>query len=377
MSNNRGSSLIAVLSIAVILNLVLALVFVTVKNTQVKTGTKRSNTVVLSIAEAGKEHALSLFRSGSTSPVAGRVIDMINSESFGGGVYSVKCSSNVAIDTIYLRSYAEYVNSKCSIEVVCSVVSCAPPDDSAYNYGLVAGGGINWTGSGSCNTGSARLHSNGTFRMAGSSDFTCNTLSTSGNMTMSGAGSIYGNVHTPNLRRSGSGTISGTTTIGAVPTVAIPVLDFNPYYEYALANGQVYSGRTITGSASVTIPGGVLWVDGDFRYSGSGDIHGSIIATGDIKISGSGNFYRYANCPAIASVSGDIDMSGSGNVTGLIFAQVGGIDKSGSGDVIGSLICGGTLDKSGSWNTLTYINSAPVPPGCTGAKYTEIGWREL
>jgi hypothetical protein len=194
---------------------------------------------------------------------------------------------------------------------------------------------------------------------------------------MSGSGDINGNIKSPLLSKSGSGKITGTTSLVAVPNVAIPVIDLTPYYNYALKNGQVFSGKTIVGSASVAVPGGVMWVNGDFKYSGSGDVTGSIIATGNVDISGSGMFTAASTYPAIVSRDGNIKMSGSGKITGLIYARIGDIDKSGSGDVTGSIICGGDLDKSGSWNTLTYKNSAPIPPECTGSNYVEIGWRQM
>jgi hypothetical protein len=377
MLNNRGSSLIFVLSLAIILNLVFVTVYMATAGTQKKSGVKRVNTVVLSIAEAGKEHAISLFRAGASTPVAGTKIAILSNIAFGGGFYSVICSSNVTSDTIYLRTSAVYGTGKCSTEVTFTVTGCIAPTDSAYNYGIIAGNEIDWVGSGSCNTGSSRLHCNGAFGMSGSSNFTCQTLSSSTSMNMSGSGDIYGNINTPVLNKSGSGKITGTTTIGAVPVVTIPTINLTPYYKYALTKGQVFSGKSITGSASTTVPGGVMYVNGDFNYSGSGDFYGSIIATGSVSISGSGNFIASGAYPAIFSQSGTINMSGSGNVTGLIFAQTGGIFKSGSGDVTGSIICGGSFKKSGGWNTLTYQKVIPTAPGCTGTKYVEIGWREL
>jgi hypothetical protein len=376
LKNNKGSALVSVILLAIILNLVFAAVFMTVSKTQKKTGVKRIKTVVLSIAEAGKEHALSLFRSGSITPAVGTTTTILNNVAFGGGYYTVKCISSSA-DLMYLRSSAALGAAKCSIEVTCTVAGCPIPTDDAYNYGLVAGGFIDWTGSGSCNTGSARLHCNNEFRMSGSSNFFCQILSSSVRIKMNGSGDINGSIKSPQLSKSGSGKITGATSLVAVPNVAIPVIDLTPYYDHALKNGQVFLGKTINGSASVTVPGGVMWVNGDFKYSGSGDVYGTIIATGSVEISGSGMFTAASTYPAIVARDGNIKMSGSGKITGLIYARIGGVDKSGSGDVTGSIICGGDLDKSGSWNTLTYKYSAPMPPGCTEPKYVEVGWREL
>jgi hypothetical protein len=194
---------------------------------------------------------------------------------------------------------------------------------------------------------------------------------------MSGSGDINGSIKTPTLTKSGSGRIDGTTSLGPVANVSIPVIDLTPYYNHAYANGQVFSGRTISGSTNITIPGGVMWVNGNFTYSGSGDVNGSIFATGDITISGSGDFTAASTYPAIVSRDGNIVMSGSGKVSGLIYSRIGDLTKSGSGDVTGSIICGRNFTKSGGWNTLTYENSAPIPPKCAGNKFIEISWREL
>jgi hypothetical protein len=377
MLNNRGSTLIAVLALAIILNLALISISFSTKDTLKKTNTKRVKTAALAIAEAGKEHAISLFRSGSITPVAGRTQSILDNISFGGGFYSAWYRANATADTIYVPTSAVYGAVRCSIEVKCAITGCPIPTDSAYNYGLVAGGMITWSGSGNCNTGTARIHCNGQFTAAGSSDFTCQTLSSSTGISMAGAGNIFGNAKTPSFLRSGVGRVTGTTTLGPVATVSIPSIDLTPYYNQALANGQVFGIKSMVGSADVTIPGGVMWVNGPFSYSGSGNITGCIIATQGITISGSGNITAVNGYPAIVSRDGDIGMSTSGDVTGLIYARVGSIVKSGSGDVTGSIICGGSFSKSGTWNTLTYVNSAPKPPNCTASQIIELSWREF
>jgi hypothetical protein len=377
LKNMRGSSLIFVVSLAIILNIVFVTVYMTITATHKTSGAKKSNASVLLLAEAGKENGKALLRSGSYTPVSGTGQSMLTNVSFGGGNYSVRCSSNVAIDTIYLKSTGVLGNASSAIEVTCTYAGCSAPTDSAYNYGLVAGGTISWSGSGSCNTGSARLHCNNSFTMSGSSNFICSILSSSVRISMSGSGNINGSVWTPLISKSGSGAITGSTTLGAVPNVAIPVIDLTPYYNYALKNGQVFSGKTITGSTNVTVPGGVMWVNGTFNYSGSGNVSGSIIATGNVSISGSGSFTASSTYPAIVSRDGSITMSGSGRVTGLVYSRIGDITKSGSGDVVGSIICGGNMSKSGSWSTLTYVKSVPVPPECSGIQLVEIGWKEI
>ena len=89
-----------------------------------------------------------------------------------------------------------------------------------------------------------------------------------------------------------------------------------------------------------------MWVNGDFKRSGSGDFYGCIIATGNIDISGSGDYYKVQNYPVALSINGKIDFSGSGKVHGLLFAMNGDFEKTGSGNVTGSIICKETSEKA-------------------------------
>lgn len=374
-NHQQGAAFPVVIAIAFIISILMVIVS---KNTQLSvkySGDRRINVALLNLAEAGKEDALAKLRSGAVVPVKGSTIVVIDSVAMNKGYYHVTCTSNGTGDTCFLDSYAHLGGKQCSIHIGVLVVVCQATD-SAYQYGIVAGGDITWTGSGTCNTGSSKLQSNGQFSMSGSSNFNCGTLSTCVKLSMSGSGDINGNVNTPILSKSGSGKITGTQKIGTVSPVSIPTIDLTPYYNIALANGQVFTNKHITGSASTVVPGGVMWINGTFDYSGSGNFTGAIIATGNVSISGSGNFTTVNSYPEVVSRDGDITMSGSGKVTGLIYTATGSITKSGSGDVTGSLICGGAFKKSGSWSTLTYSNSAPVKPGCTSATYTPFSWKE-
>ena len=374
---NRGAALVAVLMVALLLNFLFVAIFYSAKSTAKKSSRRRVNVTALNIAEAGKEHALSVFRSGSQPLSAGVTIKLFDSLAFGSGFYSVEASANSSVDTLLITSTGFLSNVSKSILVTCKIDNCPVPTDSAYNYGIIAGGKIDWTGSGECNTDTARIHTNSTFRITGANKFYCRLLSSVVEISMSGSSKIYGDAKAPSYDQSGSSKVTGAQIWGSVDDVPIPTIDLTPYYEHALANGQVFNGKTITGSSDLVIPGGIMWVNGEFKYSGSGDITGSIITTGYVKISGSGDFTAVNSYPAIVSRDDDIDMSGSGKVTGLIYARVGEIDKSGSGDVTGSMICGGDFDKSGSWNTLSYKKSPPVPPGCSGTSIKEVGWQEL
>jgi hypothetical protein len=374
--NEKGHTLVAVLTTIAVLNIMMVGVGYSVSDSTKRSFAHKNNAVALNIAEAGEEAAIAQFRSKAITPVADTTATLFDTTAFAGGTYSVLYATDATADTVWITSTGLFRNARNKIQTTYAYAGCTPADP-AYDYGIVAGGNLSWSGSGTCHIGSANIYCNGQFSMSGSSDFFCGLLSSSTKISMSGSGDIFGGTNAPVFSRSGSGTITGTITTGPVALVAIPAIDLTPYFTIAAANGQVYSDTKISGSADIVIPGGVMWVNGTFTCSGSGNFTGTIIATGDVKISGSGSFTAAGTFPAIVSRDGNITMSGSGDVTGLIYARVGGIDKSGSGDVTGSLICGGAFSKSGSWNTLTYKKSAPAQPGCSGTTYQQVSWREL
>jgi hypothetical protein len=248
--------------------------------------------------------------------------------------------------------------------VVNSGACCTIPTDTAFNYSIVVGGNIDWAGSGPCNAGTSSIYANGEFYISGSTDFTANIYS-GVKLTRLASSNIFGNVRAPAIRETGSGKITGTKTIGPVAPITIPNIDLTPYYNWALAHGTVVNGNlTLSLSRDTVIPGGVLYVNGNFKVTGMHGVIGCVIATGDVDLSGSGNFTKVGNMPVIVSVNGTLTLSGSGKITGLIYAKNGGIKKTGSGDVTGSLICKGDFGKTGSWATLTYTKFLPMPPGC-------------
>ncbi len=78
-----------------------------------------------------------------------------------------------------------------------------------------------------------------------------------------------------------------------VEAIVIPVLDLTPYYEHASA---IWSGVFIQSAFHwfIRLCGsrGVMWEYGTFRRSGSGNFTGCVIATGNVDVSGSGNYNK-------------------------------------------------------------------------------------
>jgi hypothetical protein len=339
-----------------------------------RTGDRRVDVVLLNIAEAGKEHAIGLIKAKSVSLIANQVVDVVECSNFNGGAYIVKCSSNVTVDTLWMVSTATYQGNKKSVEIVCNLQSCTAAGD-AFEMAICAGGDIDWKGNGGLNAGTSVVFCNKEYDMVGTSDIIAYVYA-AGGINRAGSSTITGNVRAPYI--AGSDKIYGVKTITSITPVKIPEVDPTPYYNHALANGQVFnSNQHFSGSASIAIPGGIIWVNGDFKRSGSGDFSGCIIATGDIDISGTGNYYKVNEFPLAWSISGKVDFSGHGNVTGLLFAMGGEFDKTGNGNVTGSIICKGNFRKTGGWDFLAYKKNIPVAPGCSGDIFTILKWREL
>lgn len=374
--NESGGAFLAVLILTVIMSIVITSVMVSSRVSTKRSGERREGVSLISIAEAGKEDGIAKIKSGSVTPSAGVAIGVAANGNFGGGSYTVRCSANVALDTLWLTSRAKYVDQSKGIEVIYKVTS-STISSAAFNNGISAGGGISWSGSGAVIASSASIFCNGFFNMTGSSDITANIFA-GGGLNKTGSTKIIGNVTALSVTQSGSGTISGTITLGTVAPLTIPDIDLTPYYNYALAQGQVYnSNQHITGSTNYVVPGGVMWVNGTFKRSGSGDFTGCVLATGDVDVSGSGDYFNVAAYPLAVSVHGDVDFSGSGDISGLLYAKNGEFKKTGSGNVSGSIICKGDFKKTGSWSFLNYVNSTPIAPGGSGKQYNMVSWREL
>lgn len=239
----------------------------------------------------------------------------------------------------------------------------ATPSHPAYGYAVVSGGQMTWNGNGLTRVINGKIHSNNKLKLTGGQILQASLVSSSVEIWSTGNTELRGNAAAPAWQGKSPGNITGTAVTGPVPLVPLPPLDLTPYYNHALANGQVYNGNQhFMGSGDLAPAGGIMWVNGNFKWSGSGRLIGCFIATGNIEITGSGDQIKVQNFPALVSRDGDIDISGSGSFHGLIYAMSGKIDKSGAGPVVGSMISAGVFDKSGNWDLLTYEDSTPTPP---------------
>lgn len=123
--NNRGSSLIFVVSLAIILNIVFVLVYMTVSTTQKRTGVKRLNTNSIFLAEAGKEKLYADINTSTISLTPNQRKNIYTDYSLGTGTFSVSCSTNAAVDTAWIESWGKDQTSETGIGVVAAISSDA------------------------------------------------------------------------------------------------------------------------------------------------------------------------------------------------------------------------------------------------------------
>lgn len=232
--------------------------------------------------------------------------------------------------------------------------------NGAYDCCIVAEEEVTWTGCGVFSEG-GRVHGNLDFKQAGCGELNT-TISSSTEITLLGnSGFVDGDAYAPKVKGKTS-KVYGTVYEQPVPELKIPEIDLAPYYQQALANGEVYNGKLTVSHAFAPV-GGVCWVNGDLWLVGSEDIEGCFIATGDIKCSGSGGHTKVAKLPALISRDGDIHITGGATYYGMVYARIGNIDITGGCQVYGQLMCGGDFTKHGASAIFSYAKSVPVAPG--------------
>lgn len=234
----------------------------------------------------------------------------------------------------------------------------------AFEYAILCGGSFDLRGCSSIisPTGDAKFHANGALDNRGDTSALINISSST--EISSGRVTFGGDITAPLFSLHPAATVSGTQTQTDVATVEIPDIDLTPYYGWALSKGEVHTG--FSSSSSYTPNGGILWVNGDVTISGAPGttFSGSIIATGDIHISGQVDVTPTDCAFALASRDGSIELTSSGRVTGLIYAKTGGLQHSANGEIVGQIIVNGDITKAGNSDIMTsFASNVPSPPG--------------
>ncbi|MBN1575679.1 MAG: hypothetical protein JW913_03955 [Chitinispirillaceae bacterium] len=123
--SQRGSAMVAVLAITVILSISLVAFFFATRHTSKVSGNRREKVTALNIAEAGKEKLYADIRSDVHRPALNSSpVTVYSNEAFSGGSYTVSYSADPWADTLWIRSSAATANGK---PVTIDVIALIPP----------------------------------------------------------------------------------------------------------------------------------------------------------------------------------------------------------------------------------------------------------
>lgn len=228
-----------------------------------------------------------------------------------------------------------------------------------FNYAILSGGQFDFKGSGYV-AGSQKMHSNSAIVINGSAQTEINVTSTASIKV--GKNTIEGSIEAPALTIHPKADITGGSTTATVPPVVIPDIDLTPYFNWAKDHGEVYVGDFST-SSSYSPNGGIMYVIGDVEISSHAVISGSIIATGDIHITGAAEIIPNTSVFAMATESGDLANTSSGTIEGLVYSKKGNYKQTANGILKGQIIVGGEVQKGGNSDIIMFTQSIPTPPG--------------
>jgi hypothetical protein len=196
--NQDGFILFSLLIIGMLIIVLAMNTSVGMQNSMRTAGTHRIKENVFNIAEAGKEHALSLFRMDSVAMNPNQDWELISNRQFSSGSYTVRCITNSAMDTLLLRSTGAANNQSAGVEIKCHRYTM--PLKTSYNFPAAVCSKSNITDAGTIlidgndydtNTEAIRSGGNNVFGIA-----TCGTYVGKGTADVCGNGCVY-NKKTP------------------------------------------------------------------------------------------------------------------------------------------------------------------------------------
>lgn len=368
-----GSAIVTVMMVLTLLGTLIASIAYSSTVRAVNAQRLVSRIKATAIAEAGVAQVYSVLATNWAAR-----FNTFSAVNYGGGTYCVSVTPDALnSNRVVLVSTGQFsvvtasvVADLCNYGASGGGGGSSPPQGGlgagadAFDYAMVSGGNMTFVGNMDMQISNAWFHANGTMTGNGQQWIRGNVSSS----TSIDFPHINGIANAPTV----SGDV-GTELEGAVSPVIIPDIDLTPYYNVATNNFQVFSG-TKSLSGTVTVPGGVMWVNGNIAF-GAGTFTGCFIATGNIT-TGTGNdnytFRKVNQYPILVCRDGNMIWQGGNkslvDFQGLIYLKTGIFDKQGNGDVFGrgSIIAAGGISKNGGWGGMLYEDSTPVPPGGGG-----------
>lgn len=387
-----GYSLLTTLFIMTALSMSLAML-ITIGRQRVYTAKILTDQVkALAYAEAGIDFAYAVLSADfeqrnnpsafSLTPIAGSSMYSSGSGTYSTAIPSSYGDGSFSLTLTPISNQYVIVNSagKCGsalreAEVLVEDIYAGSggtdaPDYSSmegFNYAILSGGQFDFKGCGYV-TGAQKMHSNSAIVINGSAQTEINVSSTASIKV--GNNTVEGSITAPDMKLHPKADITGGTTYDSVPPVSIPDIDLTPYFNWAKNHGEVYVGDYST-SASYSPNGGIMYVIGDVEISSHAVINGSIIATGNIKITGAAEIKPNTSVFAVATESGDLENTSSGMIEGLVYSKKGNYKQTANGILKGQIIVGGDVQKGGNSDIILFTQSIPTPPGILGITPTK------
>jgi len=252
-------------------------------------------------------------------------------------------------------------------------------DMEGFNFAILSGATFGFKGSGSVlGSPGIKVHSNNQININGNAQTYVDISSSTGIRV--GNNTINGSITATSVKTHHHATITGGTTETTVPPVEIPDIDLTPYYTWASQHGEVYVGDFST-AVDYTPNGGILYVIGDVEVSSHAVFNGSIIATGNITITGQADIRPTTDVIAMATEHGNLENTSTGTMEGLIYSKTGNYKQTANGTLEGQIIVGGEVAKGGESDIIIFKKSIPTPPGTTGVTPTKslpvvAGWQK-
>jgi hypothetical protein len=327
---------------------------------------KRS-TQAQELADAGLSKALSLIATNWANISNAANFPLTN---LSGGTYDVAITTSGNRYLVSSTGVMDGAQRTATAEV-------SAPTLSALDYAFAAGGNATIDSG----TGGSPGTIVGDIYAAG--DVSLDGPSSGGILAITGDVDAGGDVTT-----DASATVVGTSTPDFASSVSFPTVTMSYYQTIAAANSQYINGDQTYASGTIpaTVPGNVIYVNGNVTIQGAQTSTVSIFATGNITISKSGSTYPRvaitaptvggATYPAMVC-SGNFTFTSTGNggasltINGLVYPQGNFTFSSGNHDTFtlnGSVLARGNVTLSPTaQNTIAATYVAQSPPGFVNA----------
>jgi len=263
INNQKGTAIIAVLTIAIIANITFMVLFSRTKSNITRSGLRTTNTSALNIAEAGKEHLYAQVATGTYVPVLSTNDTVFSSQSFGNGNYSVSCSSNTNVDSLWIRSRGTRRGVTKTVNILAMMVNAMTIPTPPIKGAITARSNItvkgNITVDGRDHDGNGNLIGSGMYGVS-----TCTFLSLEGSATIGGNG----------VAPVDKSTYPSVATTVAEEGAAVTSSFSSPEEFLGLAPGSLDAYKT----ASTTFPmDGIVYITNDYGPVQFGNSTGILI----------------------------------------------------------------------------------------------------